>query len=71
MVTRAETVDKVRPGRREGGLREIRLLVPDLRDPKVAAKLEADLEALRGHPSNEDGDRFTDAALADVDDWRA
>jgi hypothetical protein len=52
-------------------MREVRFWLPDLRDPTVRAQLEADLEAMRGHPSIEDGNQFTDAALDDMDDWRA
>ncbi len=70
MATMTEIAEKVRRERGDNGLREVRFRVPDLRDPKVIAKLEADLEALRGHPSNEEGNQFTDAALADMDDWR-
>lgn len=71
MVTNAEPTAKARRQRRESGMREVRFWLPDLRDPKVRAQLEADLEAMRGHPSIEDGNQFTDAALADMDDWRA
>ena len=68
-ITQAEPSAKAR--RQRSGMREVRFWLPDLRDPKVRAQLEADLEAMRGHPSIEDGNQFTDAALADMDDWRA
>ena len=71
MVSHAEAPEKVHRQRRVEGLREVRFWLPDLGDPQVRAQLEADLEALRGHPSVEDGNAFIDAALADTDDWRA
>ena len=56
---------------RAQGLRPIQLWVPDLRDPKRLEQLRADVRALRDHPSSADGNVFLDAALAEIEDWKA
>jgi Protein of unknown function (DUF3018) len=56
---------------RSRGLREIRLIVPDARDPKLREELRRDVRALKGHPSNREGEEFVEAALADIEGWTA
>lgn len=64
---RSENDGQARPS----GLRPVRLMVADLDDPAVRQRVLADVEKLRGHASVAEGNRFTAAALADIDDWRA
>jgi hypothetical protein len=60
-----------RQRKRAQGLRQIQLWVADLSDPERVARLRAEVRALRGHPSSRDGDRFLDAALAEIEGWEA
>jgi hypothetical protein len=52
-------------------LREIRLLVPDTRDPHIRAELKREIALLRDHPSSKEGEAFVEATLADVKGWTA
>lgn len=54
---------------RERGLRQVQFWVPDLRDPERVERLRAEVRALRDHPSSRDGNRFLDAALAEIEGW--
>jgi antidote-toxin recognition MazE-like antitoxin len=56
---------------RAKGLRPIQLWVPDLRDPERVARVRSEVRALRDHPSSRDGNRFLDAALAEIAGWEA
>lgn len=56
---------------RSKGLRPIQLWVPDLRDPERIERLRAEVRFLRDHASSRDGNRFLDAALAEIDGWKA
>ncbi len=44
---------------------------PDLRDPKVRARLAADARTVRDHPSTAEGDAFIEVALAEVEGWES
>jgi hypothetical protein len=54
---------------REQGLRPIQIWVPDLRDPARRERLRRDVQSLRGHPSDAEGNAFLDAALAEIEGW--
>jgi len=56
---------------RARGLRPIQLWVPDLRDPERVERLRAEVRFLRDHASSRDGNRFLDAALAEIEGWKA
>lgn len=56
---------------RARGLRPIQVWVPDMRDPARREQLRRDLEILKNHPSNADGNAFLDAALAEIEGWKA
>jgi hypothetical protein len=56
---------------RARGLRPIQLWVPDLRDPAQREQLRRDVQILREHPSDADGNQFLDAALAEIEGWKA
>jgi hypothetical protein len=56
---------------RAKGLRPIQLWVPDMRDPQRVEQLRAEVRFLREHPSSRDGNRFLDAALAEIEGWQA
>jgi hypothetical protein len=56
---------------RAKGLRPIQLWVPDLRDPERVERVRAEVRALRDHPSSRDGSQFLDAALAEIEGWKA
>lgn len=56
---------------RERGLRPVQIWVPDMRDPARRAQLRRDLEILKNHSSNVDGNTFLDAALAEIEGWKA
>lgn len=49
--------------------RPVRL--PNLREPTVRDLRRADAAVVSGHASTTEGDAFVDAALADLEDWRA
>jgi hypothetical protein len=51
---------------RAKGLRPIQLWVPDLREP-----VRAEVRFLRDHASSRKGNRFLDAALAEIEGWKA
>jgi Protein of unknown function (DUF3018) len=51
---------------RKRGLRQVQFWVPDLRDPQVQEELREEIRKLRDHPSTADGDRFLEAALAEL-----
>ena len=56
---------------RSRGLRPVQFWVPDLRDAQVRERLRRDAVLVRDHVSTAEGDRFVDAALADLADWKA
>jgi hypothetical protein len=56
---------------REQGLRPVQIWVPDLRDPAQREQLRRDVQILKGHPSDADGNQFLDAALAEIEGWKA
>ena len=56
---------------RAKGLRPIQVWVPDLRDPQRIERLRAEVRFLRDHASSRDGNRFLDAALAEIEGWEA
>jgi hypothetical protein len=65
----AEKMVDYRARLRARGLRPIQLWAPDLRDPAQRERLRRDVKALRGHPSDEEGNAFLDAALAEIEGW--
>jgi hypothetical protein len=56
---------------RAKGLRPIQLWVPDLRDPERVERVRAEVRALRNHPSSREGNQFLDAALTEIEGWKA
>lgn len=62
----AEKMVDYRKRKREQGLRQITLWVPDMRDPKVRESLRREAGLLRDHPSTKEGEEFVEAALADL-----
>lgn len=56
---------------REQGLRPIQVWVPDMRDPARREQLRRDVQKLKGHPSDAEGNAFLDAALAEIEGWEA
>jgi hypothetical protein len=67
----ARKMVEYRKRKRQQGLRQVQLWVPDLRDPARVERLRAEVRTLRDHPSSRDGNRFLDAALAEIEGWEA
>jgi hypothetical protein len=66
-----ERVRQHRARLRDQGLRPIQVWVPDLRNPARAAQLRRDVATLAGHPSDTEGNAFLDAALDEIEGWKA
>jgi hypothetical protein len=64
--TSAQKMADYRKRKREQGLRQVTLWVPDTRDPKVQESLRREARLLRHHPSTKEGEEFVEAALADL-----
>ena len=56
---------RYRARKKAQGLREIRMWVPDLRNPEVRARLMRDAEMLRRSPAEKDALDFIEAVIAD------
>lgn len=54
---------------RAQGLRPVQFWVPDLRDPEQRERLRRSIALVRDHPSSAEGNRFAEAALAEVEGW--
>jgi len=62
----AKKMADYRKRKREQGLRQVTLWVPDWDDPEFLRQLKEDAEFLRDHPSTREGDEFVEATLADL-----
>lgn len=62
---KADKSRRYRERKRSLGLREIRLWVPDTRNPEFLARLKRESEMLRNHPSEKDALDFIEAVVAD------
>lgn len=65
-MTGAQRTAAYRERLRARGLRQIQLIVPEIRE-----QIRRDAEKLKGHPSNAEIEPFLDAALADIEGWTA
>jgi hypothetical protein len=55
-----------RARKKAAGLREVRMWVPDIRNPEFLAQLKRDAEALRGRPEEEEALNFIETVMADT-----
>lgn len=63
----AKKMADYRKRKREQGLRQVTLWVPDWTNPEFLRQLKEDADLLRDHPSTKEGDEFVEAALADLE----
>ena len=54
---------RYRAKKKAKGLREVRLWVPDLRNPEVLARVQAEADRLRDTPGEKDAVAWLDAAV--------
>lgn len=57
---------RYRARKKARGLREIRMWVPDLRDPEVLARLKREGKMLRRRPEEQEALDFIEAVMADT-----
>jgi Antitoxin MazE-like len=56
---------------RAKGLRPLQLWVPDMRDPKVRARIRREFRYLARQPADPEVDALLDANLAEIEGWTA
>jgi Protein of unknown function (DUF3018) len=66
-----EKVREYRARLRARGLRPVQIWVPDTRSPAFLAEARRQSLLLRGDPGEQDILDFTEAAAADIDEWKA
>jgi hypothetical protein len=56
---------------RAQGLRPIQLWVPDMRDPKVRARIRKQMRVIARTPVEPEIDAFLEACLSEIEGWTA
>jgi Protein of unknown function (DUF3018) len=63
---RTDKFRNYRARKKAAGLREVRIWVPDVRDPEFLAQLQRDADTLRGRPEEQEALDFIEVIMADT-----